>query len=372
MKAIKSALLLGMCAVVLLAFTACGEPYSGVKFDDYIKLGKYKGLSVNSYSTKVTDKEVNDSIKQRREAAASNVDSKTGTVKKGDTINIDYVGKIGGKEFKNGSAKGQFLNIGSNQFIDGFETGLIGVKVGDTKTLHLTFPKDYNDTKVAGKKVTFDVTVNSKQVRKVPDLDEDFVKDQMKKAKNEKVRTVAEYKEYVKKELKKEKKKQGIEEQKSYIWNQLVSSTTVKKDKKGKEKYPEKEVERVSEQITSQYEDYAKQNKLKLKDFLKQQMNMDEKTFKKQVKSYAQSMVKEEMIVYAVAEKEDISVSNDEYDKFIEDQLSQYGYTEEQYEEQTGKSYEDANGKDNIKTQVCKNKVQDFMLKHAKVKKSKN
>lgn len=121
MKAIKSALLLGMCAVVILAFTACGEPYSGVKFDDYIKLGKYKGLSVNSYSTKVTDKEVNDSIKQRREAAASNVDSKTGTVKKGDTINIDYVGKIGGKEFKNGSAKGQFLNIGSNQFIDGFE-----------------------------------------------------------------------------------------------------------------------------------------------------------------------------------------------------------------------------------------------------------
>ena len=83
-------------------------------------------------------------------------------------------------------------------------------------------------------------------------------------------------------------------------------------------------------------------------------------------------MVKEEMIVYAVAEKEDISVSDDEYDKFIEDQLSQYGYTEEQYEEQTGKSYEEANGKENIKTQVCKDKVQDFMLKHAKVKKSKN
>jgi FKBP-type peptidyl-prolyl cis-trans isomerase (trigger factor) len=79
-------------------------------------------------------------------------------------------------------------------------------------------------------------------------------------------------------------------------------------------------------------------------------------------------MVKEEMIVYDIADKEDITVSDEEYDKYIKDQLKKYGYTEEQYKEQTGKTYEEANGEDNIRTQVYKDKVQDFILKHAKVK----
>lgn len=371
MKRFRSAMLLGLCVCVALAFSACGDPYSNVEFNDYIKVGKYKGLEVKPYSTKVTDKEVNKRIKQNREQAAKTEDSTTGTVKKGDTVKIDYVGKIGGKEFDGGTGKGQSLTIGSGQFIDGFESGLIGVKVGSKKTLHLTFPKDYNDKKVAGKKVTFDVTVNSKQVRNVPKLDEDFVEEQMKAAKNSKVKTVKEYKDYVKDQLKKEKKEQGVNEQKSYLWSQIVSSSTIKKDKKGKEKYPEEEVKRVSEQITKQYEDYAKQNKMKLKDFLKQQMNMDEKTFKKQVKAYAQSMVKEDMIVYYIADKEGIELSDEEYDKYIENQLKQYGYTEEQYKEQTGKTYEEANGEETVRTQAYKQKVQDLILKEAKVKDSK-
>ena len=371
MNIIKRALVLAVAVSVVLVFTACGEPYSNVDFEDYIKVGKYKGLEVSDYSTKVTNKEINDAIKQRREAAAKTEYEAKGVVKKGDTVKIDFVGKINGKEFDGGTGKDQSLTIGSNQFIKGFESGLVGVKVGGKKSLHLTFPKDYNDKKVAGKKVVFDVTVNSKQVRTVPKLNEEFIKEQMKQAKDGKAETVAEYKKYIKKELEKQKEEQGIQEQKSNLWSQVVSASSVKKDKDGKEKYPEEEVKRVSEQITKQYEDYAKQNNMKLKDFLKQQMGMDEKTFKKQVKAYAQSMVKEDMIVYYIAGKEDISVSDDEYEKYIEDQLKQYGYTAEQYKEQTGKTYEEANGEESIRTQVCKDKVQDMILKNAKITKKK-
>ena len=371
MSTLKKTLLLGLCLGLMMVFTACGDPYDGINFDDYIKVGNYKGLEVNPYSTKVTDKEVNAAIKENRENAATTEFKETGTVKKGDTVKIDFVGKINGKKFDGGTGEDQSLTIGSGQFIDGFETGLIGVKVGDSKTLKLKFPKDYNDSSVAGKDVTFDVTVKSKQVRTVPELDEDFVKSQMKAAKVKDVKTVADYKDYIKKQLEKQKTKDGIAEQKSYLWSQVVSSSSIKTDKKGKEQYPKELVDAQVETITTQYEDYAKQNNMKLKDFLQQQMGMDEKTFKKQVKAYAQSMVKENLIVYYIADKEKIEVSDKEYDKFIKDQLAQYGYTEEQYEEQTGKSYEEANGEDNIRTQVYKDKVQDFMLDNAKVKSKK-
>ena len=370
MRKTKLITILSLSVVLIMALTACGasQPYSNIKLDDYIKVGKYKGLEVKSFKVKVTDKDVNEQIKANRQSAQKTEDSKEGTVKKGDTVNIDFVGKIDGKEFEGGTGQGQTLTIGSGQFIDGFETGLIGVKVGDKKTLNLTFPKKYNNKDVAGKDVTFDVTVNSKQISVVPELNEEFVKDQMKNADTKKkVKTVAEYKEYVKDQLKKQKKEEGINEQKSYLWNEVVTASTVQKDDKKKEKYPEEQTKKVEEQITKQYEDYAKQNNMELKDFLEQQMQMDEKTFKQQVKEYAKSVVKEDMIVMAIAEKEGIEVSSDEYDKFIADQLKSYGYTEESYKEQTGKTFEEANGEESIMAQIYKDKVLDFILDNAKV-----
>lgn len=370
MRKTKLITILCLSVVLIMALTACGasQPYSNIKLDDYVKVGKYKGLEVKSFKVKVTDKDVNERIKSNRQSAQKTEESKEGTVKKGDTVNIDFVGKIDGKEFEGGTGQGQTLTIGSGQFIDGFESGLIGVNVGDKKTLDLKFPKDYNNKDVAGKDVTFDVTVNSKQISVVPELNEEFVKDQMKNADTKKkVKTVAEYKEYVKDQLKKEKKEEGINEQKSYLWNEVVAASTVKKDDKKKEKYPEEQLKKVRKQITTQYEDYAKQNNMELKDFLEQQMQMDEKTFKKQVREYAKSVVKEDMIVMAIAEKEKIEVSSDEYEKYIADQLKSYGYTEESYKEQTGKTFEEANGEESIMSQIYKNKVLDFILDNAKV-----
>ena len=125
MSTLKKTLLLGLCLGLMMVFTACGDPYDGINFDDYIKVGNYKGLEVNPYSTKVTDKEVNAAIKENRENAATTEFKETGTVKKGDTVKIDFVGKINGKKFDGGTGEDQSLTIGSGQFIDGFETGLI-------------------------------------------------------------------------------------------------------------------------------------------------------------------------------------------------------------------------------------------------------
>lgn len=356
-----------LCLCVAFSFSACSSmPYSSVDAKEYVKVGKYKGLKKKEFKVKVTDKEVNEQIKQILESNAETKRVKTGKVEKNDTVIIDYSGKINGKKFKNGSASDQYLTIGSNQFIKGFESGLVGVKIGAKKTLHLTFPKDYSEKKLAGKNVTFDVTVKSKQERVVPTLDENFVASQTKETKNKNVKTVKDYKAFIKKELAKAKKEQNVAEQKQALWNEVIRKTEMKTDKKGDAKYPEKEMKRVTKGLKKQYIDYAKQNNMSLKDFLKKQMNMDTKTFNKQIKAAAENQVKDDLTVCAIADKENISLSDDDYEKFVKKQLKMYGFASDKaLKEQTGKTYEETVGEENAKMQALKQKVLDYIYKKA-------
>ena len=108
---------------------------------DYVKLGDYKGLEVTLASTDVTDEEVEQQVETNLNNNDKSEEIKEGTVENGDVANIDYEGKLNGKAFDGGTAKGYDLTIGSGSFIDGFEDGLIGKKIGDTVDLNLTFPE---------------------------------------------------------------------------------------------------------------------------------------------------------------------------------------------------------------------------------------
>ncbi len=365
MRKIRTFLVFAVCICMVSVFTGCGlqSAYNGVDFSEYIKLGKYKGLETGSRNVSVSEKEVESEIQQRLEAAAETETVEKGTVGDGDTVTVDYVGKIGGKEFEGGTAKDAAVTIGSGQFIDGFEEGLIGMKVGDSKKLSLTFPEDYSNTKVAGKDVVFDVTVKSKQVTAVPKLDDDFVK------KNSKYDTVKEYRDSVKKKLRSSKKQALRQEQKDALWQQVTENAEMKKDKDGKEVYPEEQLDSAVERLRGVYEDYAKQSGLELADFLQQQMGMTEKEFNKEIRQQAKYIVKEELIIFAIADAEDIKISGDDYKAFIKSSLASYGYTEDSFKEATGKTFEEANGgKENLITYVYRDKVLDFVLDKAKIK----
>ena len=84
--------------------------------------------------------------------------SSNSTVENGDVVKIDFVGTMDGKTFDGGSATGQMVEIGANQYIEGFEEGIVGMKKGETKDVNLTFPSNYYE-EFAGKKVTFKITV---------------------------------------------------------------------------------------------------------------------------------------------------------------------------------------------------------------------
>ncbi len=126
-----------------------------------VKLADIKSLEINApIAEEVSDDAVNDMISYYLSMGGETKEVDSAAVL-GDTVNIDYVGKMDGKEFDGGSAEGYDLSLGSGTFIEGFEDGLVGHKAGDSVTLNLTFPEDYSNEELAGKPVVFEVKVNS-------------------------------------------------------------------------------------------------------------------------------------------------------------------------------------------------------------------
>ena len=95
---------------------------------------------------------------------------------KGDFVALDFTGKLSGESLKELTAENHLLEIGSNTFVPGFEDHLIGLSKGESKTFVVTFPEPYVAAHLAGKDVEFTVTVKGIRVKKVPEINEDFVK----------------------------------------------------------------------------------------------------------------------------------------------------------------------------------------------------
>lgn len=130
--------------------------------DQYVTLGDYKNIQVDLEKAVLTEEEITWELLYNL-ADVVTVDFGAvmdRPVENGDLINLDYAGYQDGEAFEGGSATDQFLGIGSNQFIDGFEEGLVGVKPGETVELNLTFPEKYHSADMAGADVVFTVTVN--------------------------------------------------------------------------------------------------------------------------------------------------------------------------------------------------------------------
>lgn len=292
-----------VCAVLVM--TACGDKNADrdVSFDydydlsEYITIGKYKGMEYTPTP------EFTRTI-----------------VQEGDKINLDYVGKIDGVAFDNGSTPegGTEIVVGQAGYIEGFETGLIGMSVGSTKDLNLKFPDDYQNADLAGKDVVFTVTVN------------DIIADD------------------------------PIETDRAALWEKYVSSCDVKK-------YPKKELNAVEKQYTQQYQNYADMYGISFAEFLKTYMNTTEKEFKKTTKEYAQGIVKQDMALLQLARKEKIEVTDEEVAAAKTDMLAQYGLAnEEEFKKTYGVAMDDPSVSSSIETTALLKKVLDFIYDNAK------
>ena len=142
-----------------------------------VKLGAYKELEVSvEVSKEVTDEDVDAKLENERKNLAELV-VKEGAAENGDTVVIDFVGSVDGVEFDGGKGENHSLELGSGQFIPGFEDQLVGSKAGDEVEVKVTFPEDYQATDLAGKDAVFVTKVNEVKAKEVPALDDELAKD---------------------------------------------------------------------------------------------------------------------------------------------------------------------------------------------------
>ena len=142
-----------------------------------VKLGAYKDLEVSVEASKeVTDEEVDAKLENERKNLAELV-VKEGAAENGDTVVIDFVGSVDGVEFDGGKGENHSLELGSGQFIPGFEDQLVRAKAGDEVEVKVTFPEDYQATDLAGKAAVFVTKVNEVKAKEVPALDDELAKD---------------------------------------------------------------------------------------------------------------------------------------------------------------------------------------------------
>lgn len=142
-----------------------------------VKLGAYKDLEVSVEASKeVTDEEVDAKLENERKNLAELV-VKEGAAENGDTVVIDFVGSVDGVEFDGGKGENHSLELGSGQFIPGFEDQLVGARAGDEVEVKVTFPEDYQATDLAGKAAVFVTKVNEVKAKEVPAFDDELAKD---------------------------------------------------------------------------------------------------------------------------------------------------------------------------------------------------
>ena len=161
-----------------------------------VKLGEYKNLEVSvDVSKEVSDADVDAKIERERNNLAELV-LKEDKAANGDTVVIDFVGTVDGVEFDGGKGDNFSLELGSGQFIPGFEDQLVGHAAGETVEVNVTFPEDYQATDLAGKDAKFVTTIHEVKEKEVPEVDDELAKDI-----DEDVETLDELKEKYRKKL---------------------------------------------------------------------------------------------------------------------------------------------------------------------------
>ena len=187
-----------------------------------VTLGEYKNLDAEKVVEPVTDEDVDKQIKQILNHHANLIEAADGdAIIDGDFITLDYTGTIDGEKFAGGEAKDAPLDIGSHKFIGDFEEQLIGAKVGEERTVKVTFPDNYHSKDVAGKDAEFACKINSIKHRELPELNDEFVK------KISTFQTVDEYKANIRQNLEKNAERRAIEAQREAIIDKAVANMTL-------------------------------------------------------------------------------------------------------------------------------------------------
>ena len=309
-----------------------------------VELGKYSGLKVGKTEPKVTDEDVEKEINNLLDRNALLV-VKEDAAKEGDTVVMDFVGKVNDEPFEGGSAENYELVLGSHSFIPGFEEQLVGHKAGEHVDVNVTFPEQYTE-ELKGKPAVFGCDIHEVKEKKLPPLDDEFVKEQN----IPNVENVAQLKEHL--------KNQKLEEAKRNARNDYINKLLEEIAKNSKFDVPEEVLEN---QVKARKDDFLQrmsQNGLNLEQYL-QIIGQTEEQFHDQLKATASKELNNYLILEEVAKKENFNEINDDELEFEFAKLAdQYKMKIEDVKKAIGN--QTAEFKNNIKM----SKVENFLFEN--------
>ena len=262
-----------------------------------VELGEYKGLEVKKPTYEVNDEEVEKQLASMQEKNARVTTKEEGTIEDKNIAVIDFKGYIDGNAFEGGEGTDFSLEIGSGSFIDNFEEQLIGLSVGDTKEVNVTFPENYGSEELNGKPAKFDVTVKEIKVKEVPALDDEFAKDASE------FETLAELKEDIKKNLQKAEDQKAENEFEEAIITAVIENTKLD--------LPQVMVEKEIDHMMNDLENRLKYQGLTLDQYMEFTGNTPEK-MRDFMKENAERKVKADIIIDAIAKAENIEATEEE------------------------------------------------------------
>lgn len=290
-----------------------------------VKLGKYKGLSVEKKVEKITAKQVDAAVEEAREKQARIVDV-DGAAENGNIVNIDFVGSVDGVKFDGGSAEGYDLELGSGSFIPGFEEQLVGTKAGETKDVKVTFPEDYHAEELKGKEAVFECKINAVKKKELPKVDDDFVKEISE------FDTLAEYKEDVKNKLVKDAEARADREYEEALVQAVVDNAEVE--------IPEAMINQEAEDMAQEFEYRLSYQNIKLDDYLKY-VNLTREQLVNEYKEQAVKSVKVRLVMEQIVKQEELKFEEKDIDDKLAEMAERSGQDVDTFKKGLGKEHFD-------------------------------
>ena len=306
-----------------------------------VELGEYKGLKIGKKEVKVSAKEVDEEVEKLLKENASLV-LKEGASEMGDTVVFDFIGTVDGKAFDGGSAQNYSLELGSRQFIPGFEEQLVGVKAGEHKDVNVTFPKQYTP-ELAGKAAVFACDVHEVKAKKLPELNDEFVKEL-----NRGVETVEALKENTKKDIQARKEQESKREFLEKLYEKIASGSKVE--------IPEEMIKEQAANMKKDMEQRMAQSGLTLEQYL-QFTGQKLEDFDAQLEKDAKKDITNYFLLEEVGKKESLELTDADVE-------FEYAKLAEQYQmklEDVKKALEKQNAQ--FRHNLKMTRIEEFLIK---------
>ncbi|MET3682566.1 trigger factor [Alkalibacillus flavidus] len=311
-----------------------------------VELGEYKGLEVEEQDTSVSDEEVEEELASLQEKHAELVVKEEGQVEEGDTVVIDFEGYLDGEAFEGGSAENHTLEVGSGQFIPGFEEQLVGKTAGEDTEIQVTFPEDYQAEDLAGKETTFKVKIHEVKAKEVPELDDEFAKDV-----DNNVETLDELRENTKQRLQEQKEQDADQEKREQLVEKASENATVE--------IPDAMVDSELDRMLQEFEQRLQMQGMTL-DMYYQFAGQSEDDLKEQMREDAGKRVRTNLTLEAIAAAENLEVTEQDIEDQLQEMASMYQTDVEQLKQMLGGNTDALNEDLKLKKAI------DFLAENAK------